>query len=270
MASETRLTQWLVNNRQALGLKLRELDWSKHWQQKIFDFEAEMTVQGKVVVGRGTDQNELLAVEKACAEAIERGICTNFGISSKGIAIHTDPQSARDNSAQEAAERAIFDWHLRTRSAFTPVPHSRLKNLPAPLICNETTTIRFFEMSAINSYDSLICLIGESDRQFLGLASSKGIDGSAYKALIEAMRNLLAYREEPPNFLKSVQSNPDLWCADMEFFTKISELFTKPPGELLVPPRIEIATELIDLKNIAWLVGCPAIAARSIEKGTSR
>ncbi len=263
MASETRLTRWLVDNRHALGFSLREIDWSRHWRRQLFDFEAEILIHGKAIVGRGTDQNERLALEKACAEAIERAICVSLGISSKGMAVHISAQLAIENSKSEAIERSIFDWHLETNYPFVQIQDHFFNDFVAPLVMNDGTSIRLFRMVSVNELEYLICLICENGHQFLGMSGSKSIQDSASKALIEALRNLLAYREDSVRFLASVESDSDLWCADKRFIGSMSHLFVDKFDEKVVPPGIEVRSEMINIADIDWLTGSPVFAARS-------
>ena len=68
MAHQTSIAQWLAGKRQTFDLKILELRWGKSLATPIYDFEASITWNGKIITGRGTDTDEGIALEKACAE----------------------------------------------------------------------------------------------------------------------------------------------------------------------------------------------------------
>jgi len=264
MAHSSSLTRWLVGKRQAFEVKINDFDWSNKWSTQMFDFQVQISVDGRTFTGRGTDQNEALALEKACAEAIERGICGKLKISSRGVAVHPEAKEAILNSRQEALERAIFDWHLNSVIPFKLVePTIWMKQLQALPIQRDHLGISFYESAADFNQSVTICQLSEDGQNFLGLALDSNSVRRLDKSMIEAVRNLFAYRESPKQFVESVINDPDMWCADPKFISKITPLLGTVSSSVDKSPKVKLATIVFEAKDLGPYSDAPLTAART-------
>lgn len=118
MENKKKLSRWLLDNHKALKLRATQFKWVEEWLPHFHDFEVSIVVDGRTVKGRGIDQNSDLAFTKAGAEAIERAICIGKGLSSCGVAVHTENKLAKINARNELIERDRFFCHYLTKTAF--------------------------------------------------------------------------------------------------------------------------------------------------------
>jgi ribosomal protein S12 methylthiotransferase accessory factor YcaO len=271
MAYQTPVAEWLAERRHKFELKLNEFRWGKSLSIPIYDIGATLRLGGKVAEGRGTATNELLALEKACAEAIERLVCqTNF-LSTEGVALHTQEPNARENARLEALERFLFSWHRERKIAFDFLPTDcdeaiHLQQWVTDLSPKAKLEIRL--MKAPTGYFSPICKISEGDNLFIGLSCGADLEDTCEKALIEAIRNLAAQKANPVSYSEALTNNPDLWCGDSKFINELLPLFDSKSSNSM-PPILEVISERLSTKSIGDLEDCPVFVERAwVQRGS--
>ncbi len=262
MAYQTRLSDWLANHRQDLQLKILEFSWPPGLgKTKPIDFEVSLEFGGRSVSGRGTDMDEMLALEKACAEAVERLACHYNNIGSVGVAVHTNEVSARQNARAEYIERFVFQHHLLKNEPFTFESSVELELTDSHFEGN------IFRMNDCGGLSSALILITSPGVNLLGLASDVEFGTAAVRASIEAKRNYAAYLSAPEHFSEATQKDRDLWCCDFNYIeTKIRPLLN---FDSRIPQQTEepvICYRQIHLPTDSIFADCPAVVFQAFEK----
>ena len=270
MAYQTPVAKWLAERRQKFDLKLNEFRWGKSLPIPIYDIEATIKINGKTIEGRGTSTNELLALEKACAEALERMVCQNNFLSTEGVALHTQETSARENARLEALERFLFSWHRERKISFESVHDEHQTTLQDWLKAfSPSANLDFRLMRAPNGYFAPICRITDLEHLFIGLSCGTDLKVALEKALFEAIRNHAAQKASPASYAEAVKTNPDLWCGSTDFVLGLDSLF-ELKGSSEIAPKIEIKSERLPSKAITGLEDCPIYVERAwVEMGTA-
>jgi hypothetical protein len=200
MADSQKLISWLLDNSEKLQLQATELTWVQEWNLSgVFDYQVEITIQDRIYKGRGTALTEELAFVKAGAEAIERAFCGGYGISSLGVAAHTDQVLAEKNAASELNERDAFFNHYYLKRSLDLLEDSKIHNFKNrwqsafKKLATNRVDCQFFEAeSDIESV--VVCVMsGEKAQQkfggIIGLGSNQSIDAALESAFLEALRN---------------------------------------------------------------------------------
>lgn len=217
---------WLVSKKSELEVKFHEFKWGTGYGIPLFDFE--ISILGGHHSGRGSSTDQNLAFEKAAAEALERFVCFENGISTEGVAAHSIAELADHNAGREAIERYLFHWHLNTKTPFiSDIALSNTQKI-AQAVAARGGTISWMKMRPAWAYESSLCLIEKNDRKFLGIGLGDSADETQLHAAIEALRNFAAYCENKEPFLKAAETNPDLWCCSHSFFESHRTVFEKP------------------------------------------
>lgn len=256
------MIKWASANRKRIGLQGKEFDWARRHGAGLFDFSVSITAQGKSAVGRGSDTDETLALEKAVSEAIERCICRAQGISTIGVAAHRTPELARENAGREIAERFALQAALEGTVGFLEISASVgdvAAVLPNP---------KFFEIDVGPLEHIVLGLLDFDDQKFLGLGCSSEIESGIDKAAVEMARNYFAFLDDRDRFLSDVRTNSDLWCCDATFISEIEDrVFKNPYGRLALP---ELRFEKVDLEGIPEFRECPLFIERAVVVGEAR
>jgi ribosomal protein S12 methylthiotransferase accessory factor YcaO len=117
MANQESIARWVLNNKRVLNPSLVQYDWPSRYLNGVYDFSVSVAVDGVEGLGRGLDRDRDLALEKACAEAIERYVCHRLGIDSIGVAVSGE-SDAGTHAELETLERYYFDQHQKHRRPF--------------------------------------------------------------------------------------------------------------------------------------------------------
>lgn len=239
-------------------MKITEFGWAKNLGLPYFDFEASLAVGKDRFCGRGTDLSQALAFEKAIAEAVERAVCAHAGISTVGVAVHTDEVEAREHSRREFVERYLFNRHRREGAPLTEDSEFEMTFNMHP----ELGVPRFFRTIAAGSSFALVCLLIRADQKFLGLslAVNEGKTAASH-AYLEAARNSAAFSTDSVGFLAQVKSNPDLWCCDNKLIDELLSRSVTKGGQFIQLPTI-VQTRLAQ-QEIAGLENCPAVVIQT-------
>jgi hypothetical protein len=244
---------------------MKEFKWPALGPNRVFDFEVTLTIEGTPSIGRGTDFDESLALEKASGEAVERALCDSLGISTVGVAVHPDPAHAMENARRERVERAIFDRHKSDGIPFVELvgedfPPLFLSDFNS---CDALKMAKWFESQSFGKESMLVCLIREGAWRFMGCAY--GTDQNAHShATIEALRNYLAFSADPLAFQRAYVAKPELqFCCGPSDLLWIKDSAVKQPENLVPSPAFLTSETVCDLSNLPLFAGCPVSAFRS-------
>ena len=202
MENKKKLSHWLLNHYQNLDLKLTQFNWVEEWLPGFHDFELSITLGGRVFKGRGVGKNPRLAFTKAGSEALESAICNEYGVSSCGVAVHSNPKLARVKAQNELIERDRFFCHYLTHTPFQEITvdelNSRLKRIDFESIQRklkfQSIDIAVFEMAPLNWTRSFICISkGDETGMILGFGSvSENYSIGIQTAIIECLLKTIA------------------------------------------------------------------------------
>lgn len=240
---------------------MTEFGWAKRLGLPYFDFEASIAIGNERFCGRGTDLSETLAFEKAIAEAVERAVCAHLGISTVGVAVHTNEVGAREHSRREFIERYLFNKH-RHEGAPLIEDGALLMDIEPNAALG---TARFFRTVAAGSSIAIICVLTRANQRFLGLSlvTNEGRAAAAH-AYLEAARNSAAFSSDSAEFLAEVKRNPDLWCCDTQLIDGLlSKSASERQRQVQLPTMIQ--TRLAP-QELAGLGNCPAVVIRTQEE----
>ena len=281
MEDKKKLSRWLLDNYKALELQVTQLKWVEEWIPGFHDFEVSIVMNGQVFKGRGIDRSSDLAFTKAGAEAIERAICEENGISSCGVAVHVDYNLAKVSARNELVERDRFFCHYLTKTAFgktTPEWSSDWGGIGfleiQEKLRGHSIAIQVFEMNPLNSIRSMICITqGERMGSTLGMGASENSVISTRKAITECLMNTIATLHEkslsqkfngpmnpdssPPNSHRYIEEENPLW--DNKWIFKGNEPLITP--EFVEPKRFEY--KILERKD-ALLKKAPIVAVRCL------
>ena len=113
MDNTKELKQWIIDNADALKLKVERLHWIKDWFPGYSDYWVSAIINNESFEGRGIDSDDEQAFLKAFSELVERIFCFYNGINSNGVAAHYNKNSAILNARKELIERdAVLCHHL--------------------------------------------------------------------------------------------------------------------------------------------------------------
>ena len=262
MAYQTRLTDWVATHRHDLQLKIREFSWPLGIvEQQPNDFEVTLEFGRRSVSGRGTDSDETLALEKACAEAVERLACHCDGIGSVGVAVHTNEVSARLNARAEYIERFVFRNHLLKNE---PI----LYHSPIELeLAGSQFEGNLFTMASCGGLSCALSLISGPGVNLLGLAADVEFGSAVERASHEALRNYAAFLSAPGCFSDATRNDSDLWCCDFNYIeSKIKPLLkidSQKPQSVQEPV---LFYRPVPLPAGTIFADCPAVVFQAFEK----
>lgn len=194
MADKKELAEWLFSNRESLGLQVLRTEWAKDWLPGFEDVRVKIKVDDHEFEGRGIALGFDQAFTVAGAEALERSICANNQIHSNGVAIHTEPQLAKENAQNELIERDLFLCYFLTK---TPM---KIIDRPAPLDINFSLLEEKLNklgieiklgVSTCQEISMVTCITtGKEDPwNVIGFGSSKNIEHASQKAILECLSN---------------------------------------------------------------------------------
>ncbi len=242
-------------------MKITEFGWAKELGLPYSDFEASFSVGNSQSYGRGTDLSQALAFEKAIAEAVERAVCAHFGISTVGVAVHTEEAEAREHSRREFLERYLFNRHRGEGAPLTEIFDLEKGFSTHPDLGSD----RFFRTVGAGSSFAIVCVLNRQDQKFLGLSlTANDRKDDASHAYLEAARNSAAFSTDSAGFLEEVKINSDLWCCDNSLIEDLISKSVRHGGEQIQLPTIT-QTKLAH-QEITGLEDCPSVVIRT-QKG---
>lgn len=213
MAYQTTVAaRWLLSQKEKLGVKFTEHSWGR---PSLTDIEVSFLFNGINVQGRGTHAVGDIALEKACAEAIERLCCLKLGISTVGCAIHSNEELAILNSRNEFVERSAFDSFLNQKSSTL-----ELDNV---IKLQFGEKIKFWEIQNHSRCSTVFAITFDANENpiSLGLGSADSLKEACEKAYLEAIRNFVSFKQNPTAFKNSVEKDHNLWCCDEKFLLNV-------------------------------------------------
>lgn len=197
------LGRWLIDNSEALKLKVRDAKWIEEWLPGYSDIQVEIAINGKRIIGSGIDKSKDLAFQKAGVEAIERAYCIENHIHSSGVAAHLKREYAQKNAANELKERDSILCHYFTKEPFVGYLPKELnqklsfQEIKSKLL-KEKVEIHLRQLKSFTGEFGFVCMVTPSDNchQFssiIGLGYSDSMELSARKAIQECLRGTTHY-----------------------------------------------------------------------------
>ena len=262
MAYQARLAKWLTDRRKDFELSIREFTWPLAMGSSLSDFEVTLLHEGNASVGRGTDLDPNLALEKACAEALERLVCSEHGVSSIGIALHTNSIFARVNARLEFIERHVLGHHVESVAPATFSHKSQLRLLGDDSRCEHT----LYRLKTCGAFSTALCVISYRSIRLIGAAADFNFSRAASRAELEAARNLAAFVSAPELFRKAVSGDSNYkWSDEDYFYRKIAPILTGQTltSELHMPA---VKYRKLQLPKAQKFEDCPAVVVQAYEK----
>lgn len=251
MAPETPITSWILDHKDYFRPEMVEYSWAKDFGLDIFDVQTKIYWNDRTFVGRGAANSLRLAIEKSCAETLERLAGFHNGISSIGVAAHSNRQAAEAHAKSEALERELLCTYMNNK--ISPIEMSTAEaylpryNLPVG------TTSRRFHLSNQND-NSCLSIFKLEDQYFLGLSMAETKVEAIHKADLESLRNLAAFHSNKNEFKSQITKNSDLWCCDNQIIKTIMEGHAE---ESVFPDSNNWRTTYLTLPNEAIFHSAP-------------
>lgn len=189
MAHQESVTSLLYSVRDEIHLEVTEYEWPKEFKLNLFDFAVRVSYLGHQVTGRGVDQNEAVALEKASSEALESLICHIHKIESVGLSVGFEYDS--DTHAKfETFERYYLNEH---RSQKVKLAQHNVSTLLIDHFRenNSEVKINFLKMNTIKDVHGIICILKSKNVRSVGFSCSVSETKSIDKAFVEALPNLV-------------------------------------------------------------------------------
>jgi hypothetical protein len=189
MAHQESVTGLLYSVRDEIHLEVTEYEWPKEFNLNLFDFAVSFSYLGHQVTGRGVDQIEAVALEKASSEALENLICHIHKIDSVGLSVGIGYDSDA-HAMFEAFERYYLNEHrtqkikLAQHNISTALIDDFRKN-------NSEIEINFLKMSTVKELYGIVCILKLKNVRSVGFSFSEHEAISVNKAFIEALPNLV-------------------------------------------------------------------------------
>lgn len=267
MANKTTVTSWIIKNREILNPNFTEFDWPNRYFPSLNDFEAILVLNGITAIGRGTDKDKNLSIEKASSEAIERLICKRLGISSVGVAV-SGATDAKTHACSEALERYYFGEHVRQNKPFTLHEDGFTRALvDAFKKYNKLDEVQFYKMATPAPYLGVVCGISKKDSPAplsIGLSLHTNPAHTAERAFTEALINYARMKDAPKSVHGEILLDENLWACDPKFLSNIFKLFQSAGQDNEIIELPELETIDLDIANIKELSGCPIKPVRCI------
>lgn len=198
MADQKTLTNWILANQAELDLRVKECVWIREVFPGWNDLEVAISIEGERFHGRGCDENADVALSKAFCEAVERSLCHTSGISSLGVAGHTNPQVAKENSRLEYIERrALFEHFTKGWKLPGLILDPKVRNR----YDSRRIKIGLYNLNTDPVNVALVIASGlESSTPFggiLGLGAHQDGAVAARKAVLECLQGVEAFLNHP-------------------------------------------------------------------------
>lgn len=182
---------WILKNEARLNLRVTRLLWVNNWPLSLNDFEVSMVLENETYIGRGTDKNENVAFLKACVEAIEQFICKKNKISTNGVALHLDLNTAKIVAANELLERDAFFCYYLTQTKFKEHKSEVFLEIQSMLLKN-CIELKFYSLPTFKNESTI-------------LATAKGLNNSNLGVLIGLGHNQNQRTAERSSFMEAMR-----------------------------------------------------------------
>lgn len=199
MANQETLTNWLLAHQDQLDLRVKNCTWIGSVFPGWHDLDVSITIAGQRFNGRGSSSDGDIALCKGFCEAVERFVCSSYEIRSHGVAGHYSPDQAKENARLEYVERRSMAHQVEIRAELPPIPmpeivQNRYRELGIK--------VDLFAVNTTPGASVAFCVASglESEKKFggiLGLGAHTDSKYAAEKAIIECLRNLEAYIQDP-------------------------------------------------------------------------
>lgn len=274
MANTNPITKWLISRKEFFNLSFTQYGWPERYLPGLYDFTAQISLNGISSQGRGTDFIAVVAIEKASAEAIERYLCKVLKMDSVGFSV-SGFVSATEHAKFEALERYYLNRHLSLNISFRRISESAIEPGLMQIISqlednSPSTFVSFHQMhTSINEY-GVVCFIEDTKLNVFsfGFAFSKSLGHSLKRSFIEAIPNFAALKEKETtpslaNPLPTVLQENKPWHLSPSFHSQMLPLIFD--GSDLLNPKLEpenledleIETLQVSLNAIPELNDCP-------------
>jgi len=229
------------------------------WGQPHFnDIEVKISIDGNIFLGRGTDKDGDLALEKASSEAIERWCCHRLHASTVGCAVHSNELEASKNAQGEFIERLVFDQFIERGGNVT-----ELFNMVNGQAYQK---IRLWYINNSLSEKVVIAIaVHDNVPVAIGIGHAVQAQFAAEKAYVEALRNLAAFKHDPELFKKITSDNSDFWCCDPNFISDVL-LKLEKSGSLLTIEVPSSETKTFRASQILGISSCPLYFSQAKKK----
>ncbi len=200
----TPVFDWLYRRRRALGAVFREVESFGRWLPGVRSFVVKLRRGRTTFLGTGRSRDPLVALEKACAEAVEHAVVQHAGSgwpSSSGVAVHYEVKRARDNAAHELIERDAFMCHFLGRLPVEPwegverqlgAGGASFRTLRERLRA-EGVSVRLGRLSAPARAPVFVCVaFGTKHRRAFGVSVGMGCKSTVSKAVEHAIGECLS------------------------------------------------------------------------------
>lgn len=258
MANQTVAATWLLGKTDTLNVSFIEYDWG---QPYFNDISVLIEVDGIVHKGRGTSKDGEVALEKACAEAIERYCCFLMALPTVGCAVHSVNEIGKLKSKEELIERDVFKKFLMgelSSEEFESDIHLDFFDD----ICS-SSKFRFWKI--VHNKKTVVFCITFSGQKPVSLGIAFGCNiASQEKAFLEALRNYVAFKKDDVTFKAMVRSNKNLWCCDSTVLDRLLERNSSPglPSHISLSSG-NIETTILKVSKIIDMADCPLYFCRS-------
>ncbi len=202
MVNQKTLTNWILDNRAALDIHVKECLWIRTVFPGWYDLDVTLSVSDQKFSGRGSDRNADIALAKAFCEAVERSVCFSHGISSLGVAGHFLADQAMANARLEYVERKTIFEHVSHKLSLNSLSvNSHILNKYA----QHGVRVELFKLFSLGT-NVILCVANglECTTTFggiLGLGASLEVEAAKQKALLECLRNVEAFLLAPSKSL---------------------------------------------------------------------
>lgn len=260
---------WFWAKRHFFDLKVSELKWTSACKVSLFDFEVSLQPFETPVIGRGTDFNKSIALEKAVMESLERSIYHKFFHkypSTNGMAIHIQKNISVQNANLELIERDVFLRYFFTQKNIPDVSSSLKTSIPneVEFLKRNGIELKLGEMLVSPTAKVYICTSFGTGSQpeygsIIGLGAATSKENAIAKAIGECLSKTYAWLDQrhAPLSLYDFEKL-DYHSPDDHYFLGLNR---EPYGNFwlnlfkegacpIIEPKYDIKTEVINIKSL--------------------
>lgn len=263
MENIKKLTQYFLSKSKEFNLEVTKLSWPEIYLPGYFDYQAKISLNNQIFIGRGTAENEEKAFIKSCVEALERFVFYSSG-SSWAIAGHGKPESAEQNSYAELTGIDKVLCHHFTKTQTKPFLWETMSSdFPAKQLSKMLNLgkilLKTYELTPNQDLKIIIAVAHQpfpkNIKGFIaGFGAHSSIESAAVHAIIECIRNVVVIFKEkisPPDkeFIRSPE-NPrwHFWKAQGEAALTHFKTYLEPNGT----ESIRLKPEPISIKDVSF------------------
>lgn len=245
MENHSRLKDWIISHHKDIQLELKKLSWPSKFDLSLYDYEAMINIDGEYFIGRGTSENEEIAIITSVVESIERSVCFENVILYSGAAAHPVKEIAKKKAIFESMERYHYLKKTRSNTAgdFLKI---------CPCLKDYTQVFEkigvhfdFRNFSSDSKLKGSVCYASFKEKIFIGLSLKELTKDSQKKALFECLTNLSHYMltgEIEDNSQQKIKTSFDR--RDLEFVSGQTAEVQTQTSSFQIFPKDEV------LKNV--------------------